>query len=118
MSLQKLWSGQSKTWRKYIAMEHSSAYFSDNYWCALTDGKIKYIWFFQSGKEQLFDLTKDPHELRDLSAVSRYGKQLATMHQAMVDYLSERGEEWVKDGRLVVRKKTMLYSPHFPRKKN
>lgn len=118
MSLQKLWSGQSKTWRKYIAMEHSSAYFSDNYWCALTDGKIKYIWFFQSGKEQLFDLTKDPHELRDLSAVSRYGKQLATMRQAMVDYLSERGEEWVKDGCLVVRKKTMLYSPHFPRKKN
>ena len=117
MSLQQLWSGESGTWRKYIAMEHNTAYFPENYWCALTDGKIKYVWFFHTGQEQLFDLTKDPQELRDLSTVSRYRKQLAAMRQEMVSYLSERGEEWVKDGQLVVRKKNLLYSPNYPKNK-
>ena len=84
-------------------MEHNTAYFPENYWCALTDGKIKYVWFFHTGQEQLFDLTKDPQELRDLSTVSRYRKQLAAMRQEMVSYLSERGEEWVKDGQLEVK---------------
>ena len=32
----------------------------------------------------------------------------------MVQHLSERGEEWVKDGQLVKRGKTMLYSPEYP----
>ena len=34
----------------------------------------------------------------------------------MVEHLSERGEEWVKDGKLVTRKSTLLYSPNYPRK--
>ena len=33
----------------------------------------------------------------------------------MVNHLSERGEEFVKDGRLVKRKETMLYSPNYPK---
>lgn len=47
-------------WRKYIDMEHATTYWDTNYWCALTDGKIKYVWFFVSGEEELFDLSKDP----------------------------------------------------------
>ena len=39
------------------------------------------------------------------------------MRQEMVSYLSERGEEWVKDGQLVVRKKNLLYSPNYPKNK-
>lgn len=32
----------------------------------------------------------------------------------MVAHLSERGEEYVKDGQLQVLKKTRLYSPNYP----
>ena len=29
----------------------------------------------------------------------------------------QRGDEWVKDGQLVTREKTQLYSPNYPKKK-
>ena len=72
-------------------------------WCALTDGKIKYIWFMHTGEEQLFDLVKDPGEERNLAQAKPYQKQLAEMRQAMVRHLSERGDGFVKDGQLVKR---------------
>jgi hypothetical protein len=34
----------------------------------------------------------------------------------MVKHLSERGEAFVKDGKLMTLEKTMLYSPNFPQK--
>ena len=112
-SLLPLFNQHSEGWRQYIAFEHSTAYFPENYWVALTDGKLKYIWFCHTGKEQLFDLTKDAGEVYDKSQDKRYARQLTSMRQAMVDYLSERGEEWVRDGKLVKRAKNLLYSPHY-----
>ena len=44
-----------------------------------------------------------------------YQKQLAEMRQAMVRHLSERGDGFVKDGQLVKREQTLLYSPHYPK---
>ena len=43
--------------------------------------------------------------------------QLKEMRQAMVDHLAERDETFVKDGKLVVRETTMLYSPNYPQTK-
>ena len=57
--------------------------------------------------------TKDAGEVYDKSQDKRYARQLTSMRQAMVDYLSERGEEWVRDGKLVKRAKNLLYSPHY-----
>jgi len=114
MSLLTLLESKKSTWRTYIDLEHATAYWADNYWCALTDGKIKYIWFCHSGKEQLFDLESDPCELKELSATPAYRNKLWEMRKAMVTHLQERGEEWVKDGQLVVRKKNLLYSPNYP----
>lgn len=114
LSLLPLLEKEKAPWRKYIDIEHSTAYWADNYWCALTDGKVKYIWFFRTGQEQLFDLVKDPHELHDLSKTANAKKQLAAMRNAMAEHLQERGEEWVKDGKLVIRKKSLLYSPNYP----
>ena len=104
---------QTEGWRKYIDMEHATCYSADNYWCAITDGKMKYIWNFHNGKEQLFDLDKDPHELHNVVDDRKYGRQLSALRQAMVQHLSERGEGFVKGGKLVVRKETMLYSPNY-----
>lgn len=114
-SLIKLVNGRKEEWRKYIDLEHATCYSPNNYWCALTDGKIKYIWFFHSGKEQLFDLVADPMELKNLSEEKKYKKQLDAMRSEMVNHLKVRGESFVKDGQLVKRDKTLLYSPNYPK---
>lgn len=64
-------------------------------------------------KEELFDLRKDPNELVECSGKPAYATQLKEMRQAMVDHLAERDETFVKDGKLVVRETTMLYSPNY-----
>lgn len=114
LSLLNLMNGNEGKWREYLDLEHSTCYSDDNYWCALTDGKLKYIWRFHTGEEELFDLSTDPHELKDLSKDKRYKFCLLLMREAMVKHLSERGEEYVKDGKLQVLKRTILYSPLFP----
>lgn len=105
---------RSHKWRDYIDLEHSTCYVKENYWCALTDGKIKYIWNFYTGEEELFDLSKDPGELRNLVSEKHYRSRLYQLREEMVKHLSKRGEEFVKDGKLVVRSKTLLYSPNYP----
>lgn len=117
-SLVSLAKGTENNWRKYLDLEHATAYSSDNYWCALTDGKIKYVWKFHTGEEQLFDLTKDPNELHNAANDKKYKKKLEEMRAAMVLHLSERGEEFVKDGKLVIRNKVMLYGPNYPKTKS
>lgn len=102
-------------WRRWIDLEHATCYSQHNYWCALTDGKIKYIWFVRTGEEQLFDLVKDPKETKDVSKERKYRKQMDDLRAAMVEHLSERGDEWVKDGKLMTRENTLLYSPNFPK---
>lgn len=37
------------------------------------------------------------------------------MRRALADHLSERGNEWVRDGKLQTRSTTLLYSPNFPK---
>lgn len=101
-------------WRKYIDLEHATCYSPDNYWCALTDGKVKYVWRFHTGEEELFDLSKDPYELKNVVNEKRYRSLLLTLRKAMVEHLSERGEEFVKEGKLQVLRHTVLYSPFFP----
>ena len=114
LSLRLLVQGKADKWRKYIDMEHATCYRNENYWCALTDGKIKYIWNFYTGEEQLFDLQKDSSEFHDCSKDKTYLDTLKELRQAMVKHLAERGETFVKEGKLVKRTSTMLYSPNYP----
>lgn len=114
-SLLLLMNGNQDKWRRYIDMEHATCYSPDNYWCALTDGKIKYIWRFHTGEEELFDLVKDPHELKNVAKEAGYHTILLKMRDAMVHHLSERGTEFVKDGKLQILKRTILYGPHYPK---
>ena len=112
-SVLQLAKGDTEGWRRYIDMEHATCYSDDNYWAAMTDGKTKYIWNFHNGTEQLFDLQRDPHELHNAVADKKYRKTLAAMRQALVEHLSERGEGFVKNGKLQVRTSTMLYGPNY-----
>jgi len=113
-SLLPLAVSDNAPWRKYIDLEHAECYARENYWCALTDGKVKYIRFFHSGEEQLFDLVRDPHELKNCVTVPAYKNQLEAMRNEMIAHLSERGEGFVKDGKLVMRENSLLYSPNYP----
>ncbi len=106
--------GESQNWRSYIGLEHSSVYFYNNYWSAVTDGKRKYIWHFRTGQEQFFDLEKDPTENHDLIKKISRRNEIKQWKARLVDYLKERGPEFVKEGELVTRKKSMTYSPHYP----
>lgn len=113
-SLLKLVRDPASSWREYIDMEHATCYRKENYWSALTDGKFKYIYFFYTGQEQLFHLEKDPGELNDLASTPSYADALKLWRSRMVAHLSERGEGFVKNGKLQIRKETMLYSPNYP----
>lgn len=106
----------TEEWRKYIDLEHASTYVFDNYWAALTDGREKYIWFFSTGEEQLFDLEKDPGETTNLISNKVYSTRLELWRSGMINHLKERGEGFVKDGMLVKRTTNLLLSPNYPDK--
>lgn len=112
LSLLKLVEDPQSGWRPYIDMEHATCYSQENYWCALTDGVWKYIWFFRTGEEQLFNLKNDPGETIELS--EKEPAELKKWRENMVHHLSERGDGFVKDGKLVKRNKTLLYGPNYP----
>lgn len=115
-SLLSLLRSPDSTWRKYIDLEHATCYSPNNYWCALTDGKVKYIWNFHNGSEQLFDLEKDKGETHNCVEDPQYASARDEMYKAMVKHLSERGEGFVREGKLVIRDKDLLYSPNYPQK--
>jgi arylsulfatase A-like enzyme len=99
-----------------IDLEHGTCYAKENVWTGLTDGRWKYIYHAYEGREQLFDLQSDPGELRDLASDSSYTETLKLWRERMIEHLSERGEPFVKDGKLAIRRQPMIYGPLYPRK--
>lgn len=105
---------KGKKWRKMLDLEHSQIYEPDNAWQALTDGRYKYIYFTLTGEEQLFDLKNDPGEQSELSNNKKNEHLIQSWRAKMVQHLAERGEEWVKDGKLIVQKKSPNFGVNFP----
>jgi arylsulfatase len=113
-SLLNLVRGNTKDWRPWIDLEHSMCY-DEDHWTALTDGRFKYSYFAYDGREQLFDLAKDPGELHNLADEPASEQVLKEWRERMVQHLSERGEEFVSGGKLVIRRRRLLYSPNYPK---
>ncbi|MBI5095161.1 MAG: arylsulfatase [Candidatus Hydrogenedentes bacterium] len=113
-SLIPLAEGKSKDWRRLIDLEHDICYHPGNHWTALTDGRWKYIFHARDGEEQLFDMKSDPGEERDLAGDTGHARTLRVWRSKMVEHLAERGEAWVKAGRLALRPEAMPLSPNFP----
>ena len=113
-SLLSLVRGNTTEWREYIDLEHDVCYGPENHWNALTDGHTKYIFHARDGGEQLFDLDNDPGELNDLGSDPAHQGRLRQWRERMVNHLAERGEKFVKNGKLVLRPERYLYSPNYP----
>ena len=81
---------------------------------ALVGPSIKYIFNAHTGSEQLFNLTTDPDESADISGSD--AELLALWRGRMVNQFEQegRGEQFVKDGALVLRPEAILHSPFFP----
>ncbi|MDO4570203.1 MAG: arylsulfatase [Planctomycetia bacterium] len=103
-------------WRPYLDLEFAKAYERGNSWSALTDGRMKYIFHGRSGEEQLFDLTRDPQELRNLAHVQEYRETLLLWRERLVRFLAPRGEDYVREGKLVYPRDAKDFSPNFPKK--
>jgi hypothetical protein len=107
--------GSGGGWRDYIDLEHNICYAPENHWNALTDGREKYIFHARDGEEQLFDLQQDPYEEVDLAGDPGYAPGLRMWRERLVAHLSERGEPFLKNGKLAPRPEGMMLSPHFPK---
>lgn len=113
-SLLDLARGKCDGWREYIDLEHDVCYAAENHWNALTDGHMKYIYSAFDGSQQLFNLDDDPGEINDLAADPAHARTLKFWRRRLVKHLSERGEPFVVNGDLGIRKQKQIYSPLFP----
>jgi arylsulfatase A-like enzyme len=83
--------GEQATVREFLHGEHTAFGQSVHY---LTDGKEKYIWWSGTGREQRFDLARDPHECHDLGPDDGWRERL-------IATLQGRPEGFVENGALV-----------------
>ena len=88
--------GEDAPWREYVHGEHSYGARS-NHW--LTDGHWKYVWYSQTGREQLFDLDSDRSESHDLHAA--LPEDVARWRSRLIKELSGREEGYVQDAQLI-----------------
>ena len=128
-SLMPILLGEANSVRKWLDLEHAVVYHDTIHWNAILGyywdedsddvddtGELlwKYIFHVYDGGEQLFCLTKDPHETYDLS-MDKPGV-LQHFRETMVTQFEqeERGSEWVRNGRLIVHRPSMVSGPNFP----
>jgi arylsulfatase A-like enzyme len=95
-SVLPLLRGEERGWREYIHGEHVAGPQS-NHW--LTDGREKYAWFSQTGREQLFEIATDPQELHDMAPVRQ--DRVAYWRRRLIRELEGRPEGFVQEGKLV-----------------
>lgn len=94
--------GEEVDWREQLHIEHSELEGQDNIGHhTLTDGKEKYIWFTQDGREHFFDLREDPLELRDLTADPASASRVEEWRQRMIEELTDRPEGFTDGEKLI-----------------
>jgi arylsulfatase len=106
---------RGRPWREFIDLEHDICYDPVNHWNALTDGRRKYIFHARDGEEQFFDLERDPRELHDIAGEPASATELGRWRERMAAHFAERGEPFLRAGKLGLRPASTLYSPLYPR---
>jgi arylsulfatase A-like enzyme len=100
-SLMPLVRGEDMPPRDVLHGEHADQYGMQEGMHYLTDGRHKYIWYVQSGRELLFDLRADPTECHDLAQGGDADQRLSPWRERLITILENRPEGFIDDGRLV-----------------
>lgn len=90
--------GRQPQWRRYLHGEHAAGPLS-NHW--ITDGRQKFVWFSQTGREQFFDLASDPQELHDRIDDDGLDSQIRQFRQWLIEELTGREEGYTDGQRLI-----------------
>ncbi|WP_077328675.1 arylsulfatase [Virgibacillus siamensis] len=98
--------GKKTHWRAYIHGEH--AYGADSYHY-ITNGKAKYIWFSQTGKEQFFDLEEDPDELNNQADNPEYSERIVYWRKKLITELVGREEGYTDGQKLIAGREPRTY---------
>lgn len=85
--------------REYIHGEHSLGMDSMHFVVTKTD---KYVWYSQTGREQYFDLVKDPQESHDGIDEVQYRDRIAYLRECLIRELEGREEGYTDGGKLIV----------------
>ena len=106
MDLLALLQGELAEPRRYVdGMECENQYWFGDFapcdYVALTDGRWKYIYYFEGPAEQLFDLAADPQELHNLAGWPEHAAVQAEMRAELIRRHAVRGTTAVQDGTLV-----------------
>ena len=94
-SLWPVMRGDAPPEREFVHFEHAGVT------QALTDGREKYIWNPVTGREQLFDLNADPHELRDCAAEPDGAARIVPWRRRLIERLKDRPEGFTDGERLI-----------------
>ena len=72
-----------------------------------TDGKLKFIYYFAGGVEQLFDISNDPDDSHNLAFQPQYAAAKARLRSDLLAYLVSNERPAVVDGDLLVTEATL-----------
>ncbi len=100
-SMLPLMRGETDGWRRYLHGEHAGCYRYEDGVHFLTDGHYKYLWYSQTGQEQLFDLNADPNEHFDLARQPVNRALLDPWRPRMIETLRQRPEGFTDGERLI-----------------
>lgn len=92
VSLVPVLRGDDATIRPWLHFEHAPCYSQRQAFQALTDGRSKYLWRPLDGREQLFDLERDPREERDLAQDAAQQDVLRHWRSLLISRLAPRPE--------------------------
>lgn len=81
-------------WRKYNIGTSTTSNNGVDYF-AVTNGKIKYIYYIEGGIEHVFDLVNDPYETKDISK-NKDGEKIKTeLKSYLISYLKKEHPEYL-----------------------
>jgi len=93
-SVLPLAAGQDVPWRRHLHGEHAAGPWSNHF---IVDGTHKYVWYSQTGTEQLFDIGADRQELHDLADRPEHHETVRRLRSVLAAELAGR-EEGYSDG--------------------
>ncbi|MFP3902988.1 MAG: arylsulfatase [Armatimonadota bacterium] len=105
-SLLPMMQGEEPEWRDDLHIQHAPIHHT------LTDGRQKYIWWVNDGREQLFDLVNDPNELHDLAPTAEGKQKLHPWRRRLIEKLRDRPEGFSDGEKLIAGRDFPSALPH------